>query len=331
MQKVQKVRIFQNPIVCYLGLTTLILFIFYLFPQSSFQEDFLYSQDCHSFSQKICFEQKETILFNDVQALVLGKNSFQQVTPPTIIEGRSFATLTSLDNEKKEITEYIVKEGDTISSIAEKFGISLNTILWANDLSQNSKISPGQKLTILPVSGVMHLVGKGESISWLAAAYKVEPEEMMDVNDIEDESKIYRGDILIIPGAKPLPEPTIQYAPLASSYFICPLSSCRITQGLHWYNAVDFGSSCGSVVFAAAGGTVQRTGYDSVAGKYVRILHPNGIVTFYGHLSVILASPGQQVSQGSIIGYVGNTGHTVGATGCHVHFEVRGARNPFAY
>jgi murein DD-endopeptidase MepM/ murein hydrolase activator NlpD len=57
-----------------------------------------------------------------------------------------------------------------------------------------------------------------------------------------------------------------------------------------------------------------------------------GISTFYGHLSAINVKVGQDVSQGQIIGYVGHTGYTIpaGPAGCHVHFEVRGARNPFA-
>jgi len=109
----------------------------------------------------------------------------------------------------------------------------------------------------------------------------------------------------------------------------------RITQGLHWYNAIDFSTGkCGSPIYAAAGGQVQRTGYDyERAGRYVRILHPNGVVTFYGHMSKIAVNAGATVGQGQIIGYIGYSGHTIpsGPGGCHLHFDVRGSRNPFAY
>ncbi len=66
-------------------------------------------------------------------------------------------------------------------------------------------------------------------------------------------------------------------------------------------------------------------------GKYVRILHFNDVVTVYAHLSVILISPGEDVSQGDLIGRIGHTGRTTpsGPAGCHLHFEVRGGRNPF--
>ena len=123
--------------------------------------------------------------------------------------------------------------------------------------------------------------------------------------------------------------------PIGSSYFICPTADCRITQGLHWYNAIDFGAKCGSPIYAAAAGTVQRVeyGWNSGAGNFITILHPNGVVTMYGHIQSNLASPGQEVSQGEMIALVGGKPGTPGAgisTGCHVHFGVHGARNPFA-
>ncbi len=249
--------------------------------------------------------------------------------------------------EGQEIFEYTVKEGDSLSSIASYFGISLETLLWANDLNKNSLIKPGQKLIILPVSGVIYMVKKGDTISQIAKTYEGDVEEIIAFNELLEED-IFIGDILIIPGGK-MPEKISSpkyvsssgsgQVPLASSYFICPIPSpYRITQGLHWYNAIDFshaGISCGQPVFAVAGGEVLRTkyGYNRGAGNYIHILHPNGVVTVYYHLQSILVGLGQKVSQGQIIGLIGHTGHTVpsGSRGCHLHFEVRGARNPFSY
>jgi murein DD-endopeptidase MepM/ murein hydrolase activator NlpD len=238
--------------------------------------------------------------------------------------------------DRTEIIEYEVQKGDTISSIAQRFNLSVSTILWANELSRRSILRPGQKLIILPVDGVIHHVEKGDTLSRLAKLYQVKIEDIIAYNDIKEDGKIYIGDVLIIPHAK---KPIVRYAskivkPLPSSYFICPITPpCRITQGLHWYNAIDFSHGrCGDPILAAASGVVQKTGYSKIAGKYVRILHPNGVVTFYGHMSKIIVFPGQKVSQGQIIGYMGYTGYTIprGPAGCHVHFEVRGARNPFA-
>ncbi len=264
---------------------------------------------------------------------VVGGAVLEPSAPPFLVSGRVFGALGG-EGTKKEIEEYIVQSGDTLSSIADKFAISLETLLWANNLTSKSVIQPGKKLTILPVSGVLHIIREGDTLSELAELYKTELKEIINFNELRETDDIYAGDLLIIPGGKK-PKISTQYAqvPLSQSYFICPVPSpCRISQGLHWYNAIDFSNGkCGEPVFAAAGGTVQRTGYTSLSGNYVRIMHPNGVVTFYGHLSKIAAVPGQKVYQGQIIGYIGYSGITVpaGPAGCHLHFDVRFASNPF--
>ena len=242
-----------------------------------------------------------------------------------------------LSHDETGIEEYIVQKGDTISSIAEHFNISVNTILWANSLTSKSVISLGKKLVILPTTGAMHIVGTGDTVSEIAEDYKVKKDQIITFNDLGESGEIFAGDILIVPdGQKPAKRKTYPSYTTAvpNSYFICPVPSpWVITQGLHWYNAIDFSNGkCGSPVYAAAGGEIQRTGTDTRAGRYVRIIHPNGVVTFYGHLSKIAVSPGQKVSQGKIVGYIGYSGHTIpaGPGGCHLHFDVRGATNPFA-
>lgn len=244
--------------------------------------------------------------------------------------------LTGEKLPKREIREYVVQGGDTLYGIAEKFNISPETVLWVNNLRTNSKILPGQKLTILPVSGLIHLVKKGETLSLIAQRYKADISDIISFNELPEAGEIFDGDLLIIPGGRMPPESNsssfVSNSSVPSSYFICPIPSpCGITQGLHFYNAVDFSNGrCGEPVFAVALGKVQKTGYHSVAGNFIMISHPNNTVTFYGHLSRILVAQGQEVSQGEIIGFTGNTGFTVGITGCHLHFETRGTKNPFA-
>ncbi len=258
-------------------------------------------------------------------------------TPPTTFSsqvlGSLFANYESED-VREAIVEYIVKEGDNLSSLAEKFNISVDTIRWANNIS-GSTVKIGQKLVILPVSGIVHHIKAGDTVSEIAATYKADKEEIVAFNALASENDIYIGDIIIVPGGKmPVKKQASGNIPTVSGQFVAPVfSPYIITQGLHWYNAIDFshaGYACGKSVFAAAGGTVQKTGYDLTAGNYIRILHPNGVVTFYGHLSTIFVSAGQQVSVGERMGLIGNTGYTIGQTGCHLHFEVRGATNPFA-
>lgn len=301
-------------------------------------------------SQQKLFVNSQTKLQVESPPLIfVQNNSLAGITCSQVF---SFKTLGVLSqgafDEKKEITEYIVQPGDTLNSVAANFDISLNTLLWANDLGKNSVIRPGQKLIVLPVSGVVHHVKKGDTLSEIARTYKAKIEDIIAFNEISGEGDIYIGDILIIPGGiRPVLKKKYAYSlnqiPVASSYFIVPVSSpYRITQGLHWYNAVDFtniGGSCGKPVFAAAGGQVLKIkyGYNHGAGNYIRILHPNGLITHYGHLQKILVLSGQKVSQGELIGLIGYSGKTIpsGSAGCHLHFGLYSSqgnppRNPFA-
>jgi murein DD-endopeptidase MepM/ murein hydrolase activator NlpD len=266
-------------------------------------------------------------------------NSLKTASPTTIVNPKVFGSLIGESGEtRKEILEYTVQEGDTLSKIAEKFGISLETILWANDLNKNSKISVDQKLIILPVSGVLHFVQKGETLSDIAKKYQADVEKIIEFNELENEKDIFAGDILVIPdGIMPPKTYIAPQIPLASSYFICPISQpCRITQGLHWYNAVDFShGKCGEPIYAAAQGEVLKVkfGWNKGAGNYITILHPNGVITMYGHIATSFVNPGDQVSQGQMIALMGGQPGTPGAglsTGCHLHFGVQGAKNPFA-
>jgi len=231
-------------------------------------------------------------------------------------------------NSNDNIIHYEVKKGDNLWTVADKFDVTLETLLWANDLTKSSNLKVGQKLLILPTSGVLCTVKKGDTLSEIAQLYEGEVEEIVSYNNLESKNDIVVGDLLIIPGGEEPDLASISYSPLAENYFIYP-SQGVITQGAHGYqgNAVDIGNNCGNPVVAAASGEVLRAGPIWVGGNRITILHDNGVVTYYGHLSSMNVSPGQRVSAGDIIGYIGNTGYTLGVTGCHVHFTVRGARN----
>ncbi len=306
--------------------------------------------------QKRIFNNQDgnTLIFADAktnprldlsESIFIENNSLKASLPPVVINPQVLGVLTgnsglSTETERKEIIEYTVEPGDNLSSIAQKFNISLNTVRWANNLNTSSIIHPGQKLIILPVSGVIHYVGKGDTISEIAKTYNGKTKEIIAFNNLSSEGDIYVGDVIIIPNgvvSSVSSSQTKTWSPIPKNYFICPIAlPCYITQGLHWYNAIDFSHGrCGEPIYAAAGGTVIKAKYHYIAGNYVRILHPNGVATQYGHLSKILVSVGQRVSQGQIIGLMGYTGKTIpsGPAGCHLHFDVlnvpRGT-NPFA-
>ncbi|MEK7519384.1 MAG: M23 family metallopeptidase [Patescibacteria group bacterium] len=284
---------------------------------------------------------------NSSDLVLVQKDSIMAVSSPVMVLSHSFGVLTGQGIEsslRKEVIEYTLREDDTLVSVAEKFGISLETLIWANNLTKKSKLKSGQALIILPVSGILHYVKKGETLSQIAKNYKSDIGKIVAFNELESEGDIYIGDILIIPdGIMPPPSKKQQkfvnpsspnQISLPSSYFILPLASpYTISQGLHWYNAVDLthpgGNSCGRPVFAAAGGEIVRAkagGWNAGAGNSISVIHPNQVVTAYYHLGSVLVQSGQIVSAGEQIGTIGNTGKT---TGCHLHFEVKGASNPF--
>ena len=282
-------------------------------------------------NQADVFSSPMTALIEESPDLLISQGNTIYASAPLFMPKTQVLGAQSLFNEeKKDIISYTVRSGDSIDTIANSFGISRKTIIWANEL-KGSTVEPGQELVILPVSGVFHIVSSGDTIKSISSKYKANIDEIIEFNELAGQDDVRPGDILIIPGGEV--RAVVAVAPARSSSdsssWLIPPASGRVSQRMHWYNAVDISTSCGNPIYASAGGTVQATGYHSIGGNFVRILHPNGIVTYYGHMSKIVVSTGQTVSQGDHIGNIGNTGHTIGVTGCHVHFEVRGGVNPF--
>jgi LysM repeat protein len=257
---------------------------------------------------------------------LFSQNFLFPALPPQSLTSKVYASIE--ENKKEIIFEYTVENGDTLDSISKKFNISKETLILANNLDEKTKLKVGQKLIVLPKNGVLHLVEKGETLEKIAKKYNAKVEDILAFNEIEDKN-VYENDIIFVPCEKlPKKPKKISQKILAQNYFICPLSKCQISQGLHFFNAVDFRANCSEPVFASAGGKVEKVGFSPLAGNFVKISHPDGISTLYYHLEKILVSKGENVSQGDLIGRVGATGL---ATGCHLHFEVRGAKNPFAF
>jgi LysM repeat protein len=231
-----------------------------------------------------------------------------------------------------QISIYIVRQGDTLGGIAKMFGVSVNTIRWNNDIS-GSTITPGQTLTILPISGVRHTVKKGDTVGSIAKLYKGDVGDIERYNNITADTKLSIGDIVIVPDGEMRSSGGSQVQFVTNSkvfegYYMRPVPGPK-TQGIHGHNAVDLAPPYGTSVVAAAEGTIivsRIGGWNGGYGIYVVIQHPNGTQTLYSHMSKNYAVIGQHVNQGEVIGNVGATGE---ATGPHLHFEIRGARNPF--
>lgn len=276
---------------------------------------------------------------------IVSDSAIQPATSP-------LATVSDKDiaDSDQETSVYVVRKGDSIAAIADMFGVSVNTILAANDLKKGEKLKEGDVLFILPVSGVEHTVTKGQTLQSIAKLYKVDVSDIAFYNGITPNTKLAVGDKIVVPGGemndeggdKPasnlgsaVARDKNYYAshPLQNllGYFINPVPTGHKTQGLHGpgHRGIDIGAPIGTPIYASAPGVVliAKTGWSGGYGNMVILQHPNGTKTLYGHMVRLGTHTGDKVERGEIIGYVGSTGHS---TGPHLHFEVFNAKNPGA-
>lgn len=230
------------------------------------------------------------------------------------------------------IQKYRVKKDDTLASIAFKFNISVKTLIWANPGSAEG-IKEGQSLLILPVSGVLHETKDGDSLKSLANSYHVKEDLIIAYNPQYQELLSSPNSILIIPHGEPITQNLNGKNQDVRYYLTLPTRGWN-WGNLHYNNAVDIANSCGSSIYAAQEGLViEESGennWNDGYGNYIVLEHPNGIKTKYAHNKKNLVKVGDYIPQGVEIAEIGNTGKTHGVTGCHLHFEVIGAKNPLA-
>jgi LysM repeat protein len=246
---------------------------------------------------------------------------------------------------RHDVTNYTVEDGDTISTIAEKFGIGVSTILWENDLNATSVIRPGDNLRILPVSGVMHQVARNESIKSLAAFFSVNEKDIVSANNLSPDQHLAVGSKLIIPGGKkerfvsftpktysgvsvvrniiepvkklikPLPK-----SPKIGNKMTWPTVGYRITQYFTFSHfAIDIANHIGTPLYAADAGVVESAGWGRGYGNNIVVNHGGGKKTRYAHMNKFYVKKGDVVEKGEQLGQMGNTGWS---TGPHIHFEV---------
>lgn len=245
---------------------------------------------------------------------------------------------TSEVSKRTEVYTYTVESGDTPSSIANLFGISLSTLFWENKLSTWSVIRPGDQLIILPANGISHKVAKGETAQSVAKKYSANVDDVIAFNNLSADGTLKEGETIIVPDGIPPAPPkpkTVKPIEVARENVLAPQGwLIQPAPGRNWgrrhgFNGVDIANSCGTPILAAAAGTVivaDAVGWNGGYGRYVKIQHPNGVVTLYAHARELFVESGVSVNQGDAIALMGSSGNS---TGCHVHFEVRGAKNPF--
>ena len=255
------------------------------------------------------------------------------------------------------LLKYQVQQGDTLFDIADKFGLTPESILWGNWYELDGDphfIAPGQDLNILPVDGTLHLWAVGEGLNGVASFYGVTAEDILDWpgNDLDPamdpaDPKIAEGSSLIVPGGSRDPPSwqlvritrsnpsvasilgpgacsAVSNGPVGDGAFGWPTSNTAITgnpyiPGIH--EAIDIGGGAGSGIYASDDGVVVYAGWNDWGYGYTIVLdHGNGWQSLYAHLSQVNVGCGQAASQGNVIGGMGCTGN---CSGTHLHFELR--------
>lgn len=268
----------------------------------------------------------------------------------SVLASLDSAGLVTLESDKppSEVRDYEVKEGDTLSSIAAKFDVSIDTIKWANEGVDFKKLKLGTKVKIPPVTGIVYKVRPGDTIYSIAKKFETSPQGIVDFpfNTFSDDETfaIVAGQTLIVPDAI-MNDEAAPSAPRfaniltpdagavsATGSFVWP-GFGRITQGYRWYHpGLDIANHDGGAILAADAGTVIAAGWVNTGyGNYVVVDHANGYHTLYAHLSSISVVAGQRVARGAVLGQMGSTGRS---TGTHLHFEIRtgsGNVDPLGY
>jgi murein DD-endopeptidase MepM/ murein hydrolase activator NlpD len=238
---------------------------------------------------------------------------------------------------------HTVGDGDVLSTVADRYGLNVETIMWENNIGNANMIVSGQKIVIPPVDGISYTAKEGDNFEKLASKYEVDVDSIIAQNNLTGDT-LAIGQHLFLPGAKPIVPPSYSAsssgtnvaasnvtlsdtntAPVGAKPFIYPTRG-DITQGYRaGHYALDIGDTSKPPIWSAGGGTVKKAysgGWGGGYGNHVIIDHGNGLETLYAHLDHLTVTEGQWVDQGQVIGQMGNTGRVYGATGIHLHWEV---------
>ncbi len=266
--------------------------------------------------------------------------------------GQVDKAITELTQEQEVNEVYEVVSGDTLSGIAIKTNIPIDKLIELNDSleDENSMIRVGDELVITVPEPKLAVIRQEEMYyeedfeaeviyipndDWYTTDMKVLQEPSAGhrkvvalvtfENDKELSTEIIKEEITYQPVAK-----IVERGTKIPPSYIKPISGGRLSSNFgrrsapkrgasSYHKGVDWATPTGTAVFASSGGTVAKAGWGSGYGYVVYINHPDGRQTRYGHLSKVLVSAGQTVSQGQKIALSGNTGVS---TGPHLHFEI---------
>ncbi|HEY9055132.1 MAG TPA: M23 family metallopeptidase [Rectinemataceae bacterium] len=218
-----------------------------------------------------------------------------------------------------------VAKGETVSGIAERYDVSIDTIFSANGITSARSLRPGQLLKVPNQSGIFYTAKSGDTVEGIASQYSISADRLIEANGLLAREFSERRTIFL-PDAK---LPAAVSREIAGDLFKWPVRGI-ITSWYSWrrdpfsgrnsfHNGIDIGVPMRTPVGAAMEGRVVEAGYSSIMGKYVTLSHSGGWKTLYAHMDSISVQNGQYLGRGQRLGYSGNTGYS---TGPHLHFTV---------
>lgn len=254
------------------------------------------------------------------------------------------------------LTEYVVKDGDSLWSIASKFDLDLDTIIGSNKIPNINFLKLGTVLRIPNQDGIFVKVAKNDTVAKLADRNGSYKHAIYVANLLSEETQIKIGSEIFLPGAKVIssavPETRTSSKLVRTTFnsvsgtrtssMVVRTTFTSSSGKLRWpvmgkissvfgwrrspfgrrrvfHSGLDIRAPLGTVVVAAGNGQVVFSGWMGGYGKAIVISHAGGISTLYGHCSSLLVNGGT-VRSGQVIARVGSTGRS---TGNHLHFEVR--------
>jgi murein DD-endopeptidase MepM/ murein hydrolase activator NlpD len=239
---------------------------------------------------------------------------------PSTAAGVNPVLFTSL-----KVTSYKTRSGDTLSAVASRFKLNIDTLVSFNGITDARAVSAGSMLDVPNSDGLRYTVRRGDTLQGIAKNWGVDLNGILDWNGLTS-SVIRSGQQLFLPGARMNPTDLSRVLGTLFRYpIIGGLSSFfgfrpdPITGVRSFHNGIDLMGKPGTPILAAMAGVVAEVGFNRNFGNYVIIKHSGGYQTLYGHMTRYIVDHGQKVQQGQKIGEVGNTGYS---TGPHLHFSI---------
>lgn len=245
-----------------------------------------------------------------------------------VFQERSATEAPKAAQTKKVDMEYQVRAGDSLWSIAERTGITVDMLAKANNLNQDNFLVVGTTLTLPGTDIEQHRVAEGETLSHIAGQYGITLSELLAANRITNPDLIKVGQNLQIPGESPQPivsaaTTTGQAGKIQIGGWGWPVAGEITSQfgirGDRPHEGIDIGAASGAAIKAPEKGRVVWAAPRGTYGLTVIIDHGNGIRSLYAHCSKLLVQEGQQVAKNQALALVGTTGRS---SGPHLHMEV---------